>query len=133
MTPPAKAKNSPGRFPVAGLILVVSLALLAAYGLRYGWIEPAAYGHRCAEPGAPWWCAPRQALIAAVWLNALGALSVVTALWALVTSGRNSTLTAVATGAAGLVLYNYDWSAAGFLCGLLVFARQRQPGTGEQH
>ena len=112
-------------------LLAVILALGAALVLRYGWIEPAAYGHACSESSAPWWCLPRQAVIALIWTNALGVLSVAAAAWAAWVKSRPAAIVAMAAGAAGLILYCYEWSAVGFLGGLLVFVRQREGGRAK--
>jgi hypothetical protein len=102
------------------------LAILAAFALaaaaRYALIEPEGYGFRCAS-GGPWWCAPREALIDAVHSRAIGWLALACGLAAFAVRHRTAALAAAVAGAAGLVLYNPDLSAAGFALGVLVLAR----------
>jgi len=57
-------------------------------------------------------------------------VSLAAALWAYMLGGRRAAALAIATGAAGLVLYNAELSALGFLLGLIRFARAGQLPLG---
>lgn len=115
--------------PVArAAIAAVSVlaAFAAAAALRYLWIEPERFGHACVVTAAPWWCAPRVALIDFLWGNGLGVASVASAAGAILSGSKRLATIAMTIGAAGLVLYGYDWSAVGLLAALLVLASQRE-------
>jgi hypothetical protein len=102
--------------------LLVAAALAAAALLRYGLIEPEGYGFRC-EAGGPWWCGPRDIIIAAFHTRLIGWLALVAGAAAFLTRHRGTAAAAGILGAFGLVLYNPDLSAVGFALGTLVLAR----------
>ena len=109
--------------PIAILLMI---ALAAALFARHWMIEPADIGHLCDSGQGPWWCGLRLAIImsfARGWLGwfVLGAGVAATVLrWRWL-----ATATAVA-GVAGLVLYQFVFSATGLLLGLLVLVRPAQ-------
>ena len=89
-------------------------------------MEPPQFAHLCQEGAVPWWCEVRQALIGFVSFNGFGVTSVVAAVTALLARSRAFATAALACGSAGLVLYSYDWSAVGFILGLLACTDQDQ-------
>ncbi|MFO1364181.1 MAG: hypothetical protein U1F45_17285 [Burkholderiales bacterium] len=112
----------------------IAAAAVAAL-LRFQFIEPEAYAHLCGAAGAPWWCVPRAALIAAFGSGALAGAAVGAGLLATATRGAGAGIAAAALGAAGLVLYSVEAGAVGLLLGLLALARPRPRqarGGGEQ-
>src|SRR5512145_2051443 len=55
------------------VVVAVSIAIAGAVAalLRFYVVEPEGVAHLCSAPDAPWWCAPRAAVIAAFTTNAL--------------------------------------------------------------
>ncbi len=100
-------------------ILLVLLTVAAAMGLRYQLVEPAAVGLLCDPGTGPWWCSLRAVAIGLFGSGLIGLASVVAAVLAHALDRRGLALVALVTGAAGLVLYNADAAAAGFVIGLL--------------
>lgn len=104
----------------AALTVAVALGALA---IRMAAIEPAAIAHAC-DP-APWQgaCALRSAVTRLFLNQELGWLSFAAgALATLVRAPRLATF-ALASGAAGAVLYSVEPAAVGALLGMLVLAR----------
>ena len=97
--------------------------LAAALAARYLFIESHWIGQTCEAEGAPLWCWPRYLIVQGFRFQIYGLLSVVAALWSYMLGGRRAAALAIATGAAGLVLYNAELAALGFLLGLIRFAR----------
>jgi hypothetical protein len=112
-----------------GIPIVASFA--AAFLVRFELVEPATLAHLCESAAAPWWCAPRAAVIAAFASGALAAVSVGAGVAATVTRSARWALGAACLGAAGLVLFSYQAGAVALLLGLLVLARRQ--GTRRQH
>lgn len=117
--------------PLGGVLLAVA-AVVAAYVLRYRFIEPEALGAAC-YGGGPWWCAPRAALIAATEVNGFGwlSLALVAAALLLPRGAPLSAHLALAIGGSGLILYNASVSAVAVVAALLWLAAQR-PGEAAQ-
>ena len=117
---------------VKGLLLswpaatLVGIAVAAA-GLRYGVVESPPLAFRCQESlSVPWWCPLRQLLVELLVGNALGAISVVILAIAFLKKSRGWAIAAVASGIAGLLLLNPDWSAVAFVGGVLLLTPQRE-------
>lgn len=111
------------RNPIILPAAAVVLSLAAAAALRYAALEPAGLAHLCGAPGAPWWCAPRALVAAALDAGALGFAAIAAGVLAILTRSSAWALAAACLGAAGLVLYAAATGATGFLLGLLVLAR----------
>jgi hypothetical protein len=105
--------------------VAVAAAVAAAMAFRYQVVEPAAVGLACDAGGGPWWCSLRAAGIGLFRDGALGLASLVAGLLAHGLDRRWLALVALVAGAAGLVLYNADTGAAGFVIGLLHAVRAR--------
>lgn len=117
----AKLRADP--FSAAATLLVL-LILAAAMALRYRLVEPSSVGLLCNAGTGPWWCALRAVVIGLFGSGLIGLASLVTAVLAHLLDRRGLALIALATGAAGLVLYNADAAAAGFVIGLLRAVRR---------
>ena len=128
-----RIRNVKGLFfgwPAATLVCLAVAAVAA--GLRYGVVESPPLAFRCQESLAtPWWCPLRQLLVELLIGNALGALSVVILAIAFLKKSRSWAVAAVASGTAGLLLLNPDWSAVAFVGGLLLIAPQREAGRDQ--
>lgn len=120
------------------IAVVLVLALIA----RYYWIEPVAVGDLCRSGDAPFSCELRQALIMSFASNGLGYASVVVGVIALFVRRKGLAVLGGSLGAAGLVLYCYDFAVVGFLLSVLTLARQtsapaddsrRENGEREHH
>jgi hypothetical protein len=105
-------------FPLLVLAAAV-LAAGAAFGLRLWLLEVPAIGWRCAESGAPGWCAPYAGLGWLLRSQAFGLAAAALAAFALFASSRTAVLAAAAAGAAALVLYNAELGAAALLLAAL--------------
>jgi hypothetical protein len=109
-------------------VLAIAVAL-AALAVRMTVIEPAAIAHAC-DP-APWQgaCALRTALTRLFQNQELGWLAFAAgALATLLRAPRLATF-ALASGAAGLVLYSVEPAAVGALLGMLVLVRAAAPAA----
>jgi len=115
--------TSGARRALVRVVVSVAIALAIAAGVRYAIIEPARLAHLCGAPGAPWWCAPRALLAAALDAGALGFGAIGAGVLAILTRLSAWALAAACLGAAGLVLYAAATGAVGLLLGLLVLAR----------
>ena len=112
------------------IAVVLVLALIA----RHFWIEPVAIGDLCRTID--------QALIMSFAFNGLGYASVIVGVIALFLRRKGLAILGGSLGAAGLVLYCYDFAVVGFLLSVLTLARQtsapadesgRQNGEREHH
>jgi len=101
------------------VIPAVIIALAGAMAVRYLVIEPASVGLLCDPGTGPWWCDLRGAVIMSFTSGGLGLLSLVSAVLAHFLDWRRLAVLALVAGAAGLVLYNADTAAAGFVTGVL--------------
>ncbi|GAA0600153.1 hypothetical protein [Caenispirillum bisanense] len=107
----------------AAVAAVLAVALLA----RFLMVEPRGASLMCASEQAAWWCPLRSALVPVFQWYVFGIVSVVAGLVGLVFGGRAWGVAALCAGAAGLVLYNAEPAAVGFVLGLIVVTRQREP------
>lgn len=105
-------------------IPLVLAALAGAMAIRYLMVEPAAVGLLCDPGTGPWWCGLRAAVVMLFGSGVLGLLSLAAAVLAHLMNRRDLALLALVAGAAGLVLYNADTAAAGFVIGLLRAVRR---------
>jgi hypothetical protein len=114
------------------VVVAVSIAIAGAVAalLRFYVVEPEGVAHLCSAPDAPWWCAPRAAVIAAFTTNALAVAAVAAAGIALATRRSGLALAAVCLGVGGLVLYAVEAGAIAFLLGLIALARPRDRQAG---
>ena len=117
------------------VILIGILAFAVAMLLRHGLVERDDVGAACESAGAPAWCALRMLVIRG-FLHGIYGLSslVLTALAAWRRSPRLADL-AIAVGTLGMVLYDFTWSGAGVIGGVLVRAgleRERQENAEPQ-
>jgi hypothetical protein len=106
-------------------------ALLLALLVRHLAIESHAIGQACDVAGAPAWCWPRQAVVLAFTYSLFGVASLAAGVLCHVRGGAKTAAAAMAFGAAGLVLYNPEPSAIGFLLGLIGLPKAlRGPAEG---
>ena len=111
------------------VILIGILAFAVAMLLRHGLVERDDVGAVCESAGAPAWCALRMLVIRGFLHGIYGLSSLVLA--GLAAWRRSSRLAdlAIALGTLGMVLYDFTWSGAGVIGGVLVRAgleRKRQ-------
>jgi len=105
------------------LLIVLLLVLTAALFARHRMIEPADIGHLCDAGQGPWWCDLRLAIIMSFSRGWLGWFVLGGGFVATVLRWRWLAVCVALGGVAGLVLYQFVFSAAGLLLGLLVLAR----------
>ena len=115
--------------PWLGIASVMGLAMAARYGL----IEPAEVAHLCDSGAGPWWCGVRRLVILSFAHHALGHGALIVGLVATLLRRRLLALAAALLGAAGLVLYEFDFSAVGFLLGVLALARGGNLETSDEY
>jgi hypothetical protein len=99
-------------------VMAAALAGLAAGALlRYGWVQSPELGWRCGAIDAPSWCAVRHALLVGLRAQGLGVIALVLGLTALLAreAYRLLIIAAAGLGAAGLLLYSAELSAAALL------------------
>lgn len=109
----------------------LSIALVAALAAaaRYMLVEPADIAHLCDSGGGPWWCAVRAGVILTFAHHALGYVALALGVVATVSRVRTVALAAALAGMAGLILYEFEYSAVALLLGLLVLARHAFAAT----
>ena len=115
--------------PVGLSLAVLFLGLWARFQL----VEAKDFGFYCVSGGASHLCTLRGLLVqsfdsfglgyAALFLGCLGTL----------TRSEPVALLAVNVGLLGLLLYNWDYAAVGFLLGVLVLARSLFGDPGDKH
>lgn len=108
------------------LLVALLLVLGAALFARHRMIEPTDIGYLCDAGQGPWWCDLRLAIIMSFSRGWLGWSVLGAGLVATVLRWRWLAVCATLSGVAGLVLYQFVFSAAGLLLGLLVLARPAQ-------
>ena len=115
--------------PLPGVLLAL-VAAMAAYWVRYGFVEPEKMGAAC-EWEKPWWCGPRTAFIVFTEWKGFGWIALATAalaaLWFV--RGRDPValaLLAMAAGGAGMVLYNATLSTVAVIAAVVLLAQRRQ-------
>lgn len=109
--------------------LVGVLAFAVAMLLRHGLVERDDLGSLCESPGAPAWCALRMLVIRGFLHGIYGAASLAFAAFAAWRRSPVLASLAIAVGTIGMVLYDFTWSGAGVVGGMLVHAgleRERQ-------
>lgn len=115
--------------PLPGVGLAVAAAI-AGYAVRYGFVEPAEIGALC-HAARPWWCGLRTGFIVFTEWQGFGWLSLSLAALAIVwlARGRDAlpwALAALATGGAGMVLYNATLSTVAAVTAVIVLAQHRR-------
>lgn len=113
-------------FPWLTLAMLLATALAAALFARHWMIEPADIGHLCDSGQGPWWCGLRLAIIMSFARGWLGWFVLGAGVAATVLRWRWLAAAAAVAGVAGLVLYQFVFSAIGLLLGLLVLVRPAQ-------
>ena len=111
------------------VILVGILAFAFAMLLRHGLVERDDVGAACESAGAPAWCALRILVIRGFLHGIYGLSSLVFAALAAWRGSPRLADLAIAVGTLGMVLYDFTWSGAGVIGGVLVRAgleRERQ-------
>jgi hypothetical protein len=118
------------------------LLILASLGFslwaRYSLVEQNELGFFCEGGGATGLCSLRWFIVQSFHTYSLGYFGLFLGLLATVTRSGLMGLMAGMAGVAGLVLYTWDYSALGFLLGVLALARaqfedcRHQHGTGQQ-
>jgi hypothetical protein len=99
-------------------------AILAlAFVVRYLWIEQTSMGLACAAVPAPWWCAPRTAVISVHQYNGWGLVALAGGIATLLFRWRWAAALGLGAGLLGLVLYNTGLAAVGLLLALLRLLR----------
>lgn len=108
------------------MLVALLVVLAAALFARHRMIEPTDIGLLCDAGRGPWWCDLRLAIIMSFSRGWLGWFVLGAGLVATVLRWRWLAVCAALGGVAGLVLYQFVFSAAGLLLGLLVLARPAQ-------
>ncbi len=98
-----------------------------AIAFRYLIIERQPIAEFCEAAGAPWWCAIREGIIVTFYSDAVGMVSLLMALLALLLGGRPSgrfwAIAAIIWAAPSIVLYSADYAAPAFLLALVMLVR----------
>lgn len=103
---------------------LAAAGLTLAAALRFLLIEQPEYGWACQSLAQPWWCPVRNVVIVVIRLGLFGFVSLAAGLFALWRAAPVAALLAVATGAAGLLLYVPEPAAGGLLLGALTLRRR---------
>lgn len=119
------------------LSVLASAAGLCALAIafRYLVIERQPIAELCEAAGAPWWCAIREGIIVTFYSDAVGIVSLLMALLALLLGGRPSgrfwAIAAIIWAAPSIVLYSADYAAPAVLLALVMLVRDllRAPGA----
>ena len=117
------------------VILIGILAFAVAMLLRHGLVERDDVGAACESAGAPAWCALRMLVIRGFLHGIYGLSSLVFAALAAWRGSPRLADLAIAVGTLGMVLYDFTWSGAGVIGGVLVRAgleRERQENAEPQ-
>jgi hypothetical protein len=117
------------------------LLIAATFGLsawsRFALVEPTELGFYCDAGGQTFECQVRWIVIQ-VFSHGLGYVALFLGLLAVFTASGFAGCLAALSGAAGLVLYDWDHSAVAFLLGAMTLARaqfnhcRNQHGAGQQ-
>lgn len=113
----------PRRLAWLPLAIALATVLGAALFARHRMIEPADIGHLCDAGRGPWSCGLRLAIIMSFARGWLGWFVLSCGVAATVLRWRWLAVCAAVAGVAGLVLYQFVFSATGLLLGLLVLVR----------
>lgn len=128
-----------GRSALAWIAVLLAGALAAA--LRYGLVEPAGLGDRCAASGldAPAWCSLRDLVVQGFLHDVYGVAALVATAFALLHRRHWSAAVAASLGLLAIELYCYESGALALLVGMLLLvhaddpARPHRPGhPGQQ-
>jgi hypothetical protein len=111
---------------LAGTLAWATAAAVVGAGIRYGIVDLKFFRDACQADILPWWCWPRQLVIAESDLWIIGVISVICAAYGLVKPGpTRAALMAVIFGALGIALYNAGPASIGLVFGLATIARHR--------
>lgn len=117
-------------------VLACAAGLCAiAIAFRYLIIERQAIAEMCEAAGAPGWCEVREGIIVTFYSDAVGVVSLLMALLALVLSGRIGgrfwAIAAIIWAAPSIVLYSADYAVPALLLALVMLVRDllRAPGA----
>jgi hypothetical protein len=113
--------------------LLILAALLFALWARYSLVEPSDFGFFCEGGGGGWKCTLRWLVVQSFHTYGLGYFGLFLGLLATVTRSERVALAAGMVGITGLVLYTWDYSALGFLLGVLALARAQFEECRQQH
>jgi hypothetical protein len=105
-------------------VVLAAAALGAAAALRFLVIEQPEYGWACQSLSPPWWCPIRMAGIDVVRLGLFGFIALIAGALAVLRRWPLAAQLAVASGAAGLILYVPEPAAGGALLGALAIVRR---------
>jgi hypothetical protein len=113
---------------------IASAAVLLALALavRFLVVEPRGIGIACLGAPTPWWCGPRDIVVAISSGGGWGVASLGFGILALITGWRPLAVLACGLGLWGVVLYNAGAAAFGLLFGLLRLVRADTGITGPQ-
>lgn len=103
--------------------LLVLAGLGAALYLRYGLIQSTPIGLSCQADSAPWYCAPREALVQFNMLAGWSFAALLGGGLALLTRWRLAIAIGLLAGSMGLVLYNAGPAGMGLLLSLAALLR----------
>jgi hypothetical protein len=104
-------------------VICAAGVLALAFVLRYLWIESTGMGLACGAVPAPWWCAPRSAVIYVHEHNGWGLVALAGGIATLLFRWRWAAALGLGAGLLGLVLYNAGLAAVGLLLTLLRLLR----------
>lgn len=103
------------------LIVLAGAAVLVS--IRIFLVEPDEMARQCIADYTTYLCRLRKATINGFAQHLFGEISLAAALLAAIGALRYFALIAMLSGLAGVILYDFEWSAVGLLLGALVFAR----------
>jgi hypothetical protein len=113
-------------------LLVVAVFAVAVW-IRFSLIEQTELGFFCDGGGQTTQCRIRWLIVQAFNHYGLGYFSLFLGLLALISRAGLAGLLAAMVGAAGLVLYTWDYSAVAFLLGSLTLARAQVEDYRSEH
>lgn len=114
---------------IAIAVGLIGFGLGVGFALRYFLVQAPELAWACGATAKPWWCGLREGVISVFRWQGLGLIAVVAGALALFRRGSAANTrtraagVALMTGAAGLLLYAPELSAAGLLLGSLRTAR----------
>jgi hypothetical protein len=104
--------------------VLAAVGLAAAAALRFLVIEQPEYGWACQSLSPPWWCPIRTAGIEVIRFGLFGFVALIAGALAVLRRSQLAAQLAVASGAAGLILYVPEPAAGGALLGALATLRR---------
>jgi|GEM_PF-1716783 len=113
--------------------ILIILALIFALWARFSLVEAKELSFYCQAGGTGALCTLRWFIVKSFDTYGLGYLGVFLGILATVTRSDWVALGAATTGVAGLILYTWDFSALGFLLGILVLSRSTFNECGYQN